>query len=80
MLIDRGQLDVNKKVSEYWPEYGCNGKENTKVIDFLCHRACNFGFQNGIPSDSWQNWNHMQTFLQNKSHLQNQDQCKAIMQ
>ena len=36
MLIDRGQLDVNKKVSDYWPEYGCNGKENTKVIDFLC--------------------------------------------
>ena len=33
MLIDRGQLDVNKKVSDYWPEYGCNGKENTKVID-----------------------------------------------
>ena len=57
MLIDRGQLDVNKKVSDYWPEYGCNGKENTKVIDFLCHRACNFGFHNGIPSDSWQNWN-----------------------
>ena len=56
MLIDRGHLDVNKKVSDYWPEYGCNGKENTKVIDFLCHRACNFGFQNGIPSDSWKNW------------------------
>ena len=35
MLIDRGQLDVNKKVSEYWPEYGCNGKENTKSYRFF---------------------------------------------
>jgi len=56
MLIDQGKLDVNTKVSEYWPEYGCNGKENTKVIDFLCHRSNNFAFRDGIPIDSWQNW------------------------
>ena len=55
-LIDQGKLDVNKKVSDYWPEYGCNGKENTKVSDFLCHRSNNFGFQDGTPSGSWQNW------------------------
>ena len=56
MLIDQGKLDVNSKVSQYWPEYACNGKENTKVIDFLCHRSNNFAFRNGIPVDSWQNW------------------------
>ena len=56
MLIDQGKLDINSKVSQYWPEYACNGKENTKVIDFLCHRSNNFAFRNGIPVDSWQNW------------------------
>ncbi|MDB4244407.1 beta-lactamase family protein [Gammaproteobacteria bacterium] len=56
MLIDQDKLDVNSKVSQYWPEYACNGKENTKVIDFLCHRSNNFAFRNGIPVDSWQNW------------------------
>ena len=56
MLIDQGKLDVNSKVSQYWPEYACNGKENTKVIDFLCHRSNNFAFRNGIPVNSWQNW------------------------
>ncbi|MDA9315450.1 beta-lactamase family protein [Gammaproteobacteria bacterium] len=56
MLIDQGKLDVNSKVSQYWPEYACNGKENTKVMDFLCHRSNNFAFRNGIPVDSWQNW------------------------
>ncbi len=55
-LIDNGLLDVNKKVSHYWPEYGCNGKENTKVIDFLTHRAGMFGFQEGIPKASWNDW------------------------
>jgi CubicO group peptidase (beta-lactamase class C family) len=31
MLVDRGELDLDAKVSRYWPEYGCNGKENTTV-------------------------------------------------
>ena len=56
MLVDQGKLDVHSKVSDYWPEYACNGKENTKVIDFLCHRSNNFGFRDGIPMGSWQNW------------------------
>lgn len=55
-LIDQGKLDVNKKVTDYWPEYGCNGKEDTKVSDFLCHRSNNFGFQDGMPNGSWQDW------------------------
>ena len=53
MLVDQGKLDVHSKVSDYWPEYGCNGKEKTKVIDFLCHRSNNFGFRDGIPTGSW---------------------------
>ena len=48
-LIDQGQLDPNKRVGHYWPEYSCNGKENTKVSDLLCHRASMFGFKDGIP-------------------------------
>ena len=55
-LIDNDKLDVNEKVSFYWPEYGCNGKENTKVIDLLTHRAGMFGFQDGIPKTSWNDW------------------------
>ena len=60
-LIDEGKLDITKNVTEYWPEYGCEGKENTIVSDFLCHRAGMFGFQGGIPDfrlydwDSWVN-------------------------
>ena len=55
-LIDAGLLDVNKNVGHYWPEYACNGKENTKVIDFLTHRAGMFGFENDIPQASWNDW------------------------
>ena len=62
-LIDEGRLDVDKKVSFYWPEYGCNGKEDTKVSDLLCHRAGMFGFQDGMPSGSWQHWENFSTAL-----------------
>ena len=70
-LIDEGKLDHNQKVSYYWPEYGCNGKEDTIVSDFLCHRAGMFGFQNGMPKGSWQNW---QNFV---SHLEAQTPYNA---
>ena len=55
-LIEQGRLDLHQKVSHYWPEYGCNGKENTTVLDFLCHRAGMFGFRDQVPLDDWTNW------------------------
>ena len=47
-LIEQGKIDLTANVGEYWPEYACNGKENTKVSDFLCHRAAMHGFQGSI--------------------------------
>lgn len=39
MLIDRGLVDPNARVTDYWPEYGQNGKEKTLVRHFLDHTA-----------------------------------------
>jgi CubicO group peptidase (beta-lactamase class C family) len=39
MLIDRGLVDPNEYVVTYWPEYGQNGKEETRVKHFLDHTA-----------------------------------------
>jgi CubicO group peptidase (beta-lactamase class C family) len=39
MLIDRGLVDPDARVIEYWPEYGQNGKEGTLVRHFLDHTA-----------------------------------------
>ena len=36
-LISDGKLNIEEYVSSYWPEYGNNGKEHTKVIDLLSH-------------------------------------------
>ena len=39
VLVDRGELELDALVSQYWPEYGCNGKENTTVRMLLSHAA-----------------------------------------
>mgnify|MGYP003650968025 FL=1 len=39
ILIDRGLLDANALVTDYWPEYGKHGKENTTVAMMLNHES-----------------------------------------
>jgi CubicO group peptidase (beta-lactamase class C family) len=38
-LAQEGQLDVDVRVTEYWPEFGANGKESITVDHLLSHRA-----------------------------------------
>jgi CubicO group peptidase (beta-lactamase class C family) len=37
--VARGALDPDALVSRYWPEYGCAGKEGTRVWDLFTHAA-----------------------------------------
>ncbi|HTQ18286.1 serine hydrolase domain-containing protein [Mycobacterium sp.] len=38
-LVDRGLLDYDVPVAEYWPEFGFNGKAAVTVNDVLRHRS-----------------------------------------
>lgn len=38
-LADRGLIDYDAPVSEYWPEFGANGKARITVHDVMRHRA-----------------------------------------
>ncbi len=38
-LADRGLIDYDAPVSEYWPEFGANGKSAITVRDVMRHRA-----------------------------------------
>lgn len=38
-LADRGLIDYDMPVSEYWPEFGENGKDDITVRDVMRHRA-----------------------------------------
>lgn len=39
MLIDRGLLDLNKPISDYWPEFSANDKADLTVADLMRHEA-----------------------------------------
>ncbi|MFZ0831635.1 MAG: serine hydrolase domain-containing protein [Mycobacterium sp.] len=38
-LVDKGQLDYDAAVADYWPEFGANGKSDITVRDVLRHRS-----------------------------------------
>ena len=37
--FEKGLIDYEEKVSKYWPEFGCNGKEDITVGLLLSHQA-----------------------------------------
>ena len=44
MLVDRGQIEYDKPVAFYWPEFGAAGKEGVTVAMLLSHQAGLCGF------------------------------------
>ena len=38
MLADRGLIDYNARIADYWPEYAANGKDQT-IADLMRHEA-----------------------------------------
>jgi CubicO group peptidase (beta-lactamase class C family) len=38
-LADRGQLDLQAPVAQYWPEFGQAGKKDITVAMVMCHRS-----------------------------------------
>jgi CubicO group peptidase (beta-lactamase class C family) len=39
MLATEGRIDYDAPVAEYWPEFGCHGKEHITVRQLLSHQA-----------------------------------------
>ena len=39
IMVDKGHLKYEEKVSTYWPEFGKNGKENITVAQCMAHES-----------------------------------------
>ncbi len=39
MLLDRGLLDLDARVADYWPEFAAAGKQDVRVAELLAHQA-----------------------------------------
>jgi CubicO group peptidase (beta-lactamase class C family) len=51
ILIDRGLLDPYSKVSQYWPEFATNGKEDIEVRHILSHTSGVAGWDEKVTID-----------------------------
>lgn len=50
-LVQEGVLDLDAKVSHYWPEFGAEGKDQLLMRELLAHRAGLVGSYEGFTID-----------------------------
>jgi len=58
-LVDQGLLNLDQKVLHYWPEFGCNGKEEICVRHLLCHQAGLPAIDKRLPPEAIFDWDTM---------------------
>ena len=63
LLADRGQLDFDANVADYWPEFAQNGKHSVKVWHFMNHASGLSGMDQHMTPDDMYDWDKMVTTL-----------------
>ncbi len=69
MLVDRGQLDVERPVVDYWPEFGQAGKSEIKVRHLLTHEAGLAGVDEELPDGAVLEWDRMIAALEHQAPM-----------
>jgi CubicO group peptidase (beta-lactamase class C family) len=59
ILIDRGQLDLNALVTDYWPAYGKHGKDKTTVAMMLNHESGLPALRDPVKPGGFLDWDYM---------------------
>jgi CubicO group peptidase (beta-lactamase class C family) len=63
VLVDRGELDLDAPVANYWPEFAANGKAGIKVRQLLSHTSGVSGWEQPITLEDLYNWEKSTTLL-----------------
>jgi CubicO group peptidase (beta-lactamase class C family) len=63
LLADRGELDLDAPVSDYWPEYAQAGKEDTLVRHLLTHQSGLLVLREPQPSEALLDWERVTGLL-----------------
>ncbi len=65
-LIDQNELDLEKKISYYWPEFGKNNKEYIKVKHLLSHQSGIYRFKSLVTNEDLTDWDKIIHILENQ--------------
>lgn len=63
VLADRGELDLDAPVADYWPEFKANGKEGVLVRHCMSHTAGLSGWDPPISIDELYDWDKATSVL-----------------
>ncbi len=69
MLVDRGTLDVERPVVDYWPEFAQAGKSEIKVRHLLTHEAGLAGVDEELPDRAVLDWDRMIAALERQAPI-----------
>lgn len=69
MCLDRGLLELDEKVTKYWPGFGKNGKEDITVRMIFNHTSAIPGYSPSIPFNTLLDWNATVEALENQAPL-----------
>ncbi len=59
LLVDRGEIDINRLVADYWPEFAANGKDEATVAMLLNHTVGLPTWREKIPQGEVYDWDEM---------------------
>ncbi|MCZ6504320.1 MAG: serine hydrolase [Gammaproteobacteria bacterium] len=63
VLADRGQLNFDANVADYWPEFAAAGKENVKVWHIMDHAAGLSGMDVAVTPEDLYDWEKIVNLL-----------------
>lgn len=63
LIADRGELDFDAPVAQYWPEFAANGKERIKVSQLMSHSSGLSGWREPIQAGDLYDWEKMTSLL-----------------
>jgi CubicO group peptidase (beta-lactamase class C family) len=64
VLVDRGLLDLDAPIAQYWPEFAKHGKETITARQVLVHRSGLPGFGRSVTFDDMRDWHNAITLIQ----------------
>ncbi len=65
MLVDRGLLDLDSPVAEYWPEFAKHGKGGITTRQILVHKSGLPGFGRTLSFDELSDWDGVIATIEN---------------
>ncbi len=63
VLVDEGKVNYEDKVTDYWPEFGAEGKQDVTIAQLLSHQAGLCGVEQKLSVSDLYDWDKMINLL-----------------